>query len=273
MTQLARGLLLCTPGSNLRDRRRTCHQASRHRCPPGAAPALLPPPPRRRFRFPGRKPLDYRRILTGILFVLKTGIAWEDLPGELGYGCGKTCRHYLRAWHQAGIWLRLHAVLLGGAQRRRPDRLGAGAARRLLRQNPPGGRRHRPQPPDRGKSGSKHQVLTDAQGVPLTATVTATNVNEVTQALHVLTDLPPVGGKPGPRRQKPERLQGDRAYDSGPLRQVLRWLGITPMLAGKQAGHGRGMGVFRWFVERTISWLHAFGRLACALICLRLLES
>ena len=36
---------------------------------------LLPPPPPRRFRFPGRKPLDYRKILTGILFVLKTGIA------------------------------------------------------------------------------------------------------------------------------------------------------------------------------------------------------
>ena len=54
---------------------------------------LLPPPPLRRFRFPGRKPLDYRKILTGILFVLKTGIAWDDLPAELGCGCGKTCRN------------------------------------------------------------------------------------------------------------------------------------------------------------------------------------
>src|SRR5437667_12190746 len=73
---------------------------------------LLPPPPERRFRFPGRKPLDYRQILTGILFVLKTGIAWEDLPAELGCGCGKTCRHYLRLWHQAGVWRQLHALLL-----------------------------------------------------------------------------------------------------------------------------------------------------------------
>ena len=64
---------------------------------------LLPPSPPRRFRHPGRKPLDYRKILTGILFVLKTGIAWDDLPAELGCGCGKTCRHYLRAWHQAGV--------------------------------------------------------------------------------------------------------------------------------------------------------------------------
>ena len=63
---------------------------------------LLPPPLQRHFRFPGRKPLDYRRVLTGILFVLKTGIAWDDLPAEVGCGCGKTCRHYLQLWHQAG---------------------------------------------------------------------------------------------------------------------------------------------------------------------------
>lgn len=73
---------------------------------------LLPAPPQRRFRFPGRKPLAYRQILTGILFVLKTGIAWADLPAELGCGCGKTCREYLQRWHQAGIWTKLHAVLL-----------------------------------------------------------------------------------------------------------------------------------------------------------------
>ena len=73
---------------------------------------LLPPVRPRRFRFPGRKPLDYRKLLTGILFVLKTGIAWDDLPADLGCGCGKTCRHYLRLWYQAGVWQKLHALLL-----------------------------------------------------------------------------------------------------------------------------------------------------------------
>lgn len=73
---------------------------------------LLPPPPKRRFRFPGRKPIEYRQVLTGIIFVLKTGIAWDDLPAELGCGCGKTCRRYLRRWHRAGVWLKLHAALL-----------------------------------------------------------------------------------------------------------------------------------------------------------------
>lgn len=73
---------------------------------------LLPPPKPRRARFPGRKPIDDRRCLTGILFVLKTGIGWEDLPRELGCGSGMTCWRRLRDWTAAGVWDRLHRVLL-----------------------------------------------------------------------------------------------------------------------------------------------------------------
>jgi transposase len=250
---------------------------------------LLPPRPRRRFRFPGRKPLDYRKILTGILFVLKTGIAWEDLPAELGCGCGKTCRHYLQVWYHAGVWQRLHAVLL--AELNHADQIDWSRALidASFAKAPEGGEDTGPNPTDRGKSGSKHHVLTDAQGIPLAATVTAANVNEVTQVFQVLTSMPPVGGKPGPKRQKPDRLQGDRGYDSDVVRRLLRWLGITPILAERGKGHGSGLGVFRWFVERTISWLHSFGRLrrrldrhtelqeaflqmACALICLNFID-
>lgn len=249
---------------------------------------LLPPRPQRRFRFPGRKPLDERKVLTGIAFVLKTGIAWDDLPAELGCGCGKTCRNRLQAWHRAGVWCTLHALLLA--------ELNAGDAidwsRALIDASfvkaPEGGENTGPNPTDRRKSGSKHHVMTDAQGIPLSATVTAANVNEVTQALPVLLNMPPVGGKPGPKRRKPERLQGDRGYDCQPLRKILRWLGIVPVLAARRTKHGSGLGVFRWFVERTISWLHAFGRLrrrldrlteiqeaflklACCIICMRFL--
>src|SRR5947209_15266104 len=73
---------------------------------------LLPPPKPRRFRFPGRKPLDRRKVLTGIIFVLKTGIPWEDLPQEMGCGSGMACWTYLKAWQDAGVWEKLHCVLL-----------------------------------------------------------------------------------------------------------------------------------------------------------------
>ncbi len=72
----------------------------------------LLPRKQRRFRYPGRKPLDDRHVLSGILFVLHTGIGWEHLPQELGFGCGMTCWRRLRAWQEAGVWERLHAVLL-----------------------------------------------------------------------------------------------------------------------------------------------------------------
>jgi transposase len=72
---------------------------------------LIPQAPRR-YRYPGRKRLDDRQALNGILYVLHTGIAWHDLPQEFGYGSGVTCWRRLREWQQAGVWERLHQVLL-----------------------------------------------------------------------------------------------------------------------------------------------------------------
>ena len=69
-------------------------------------------PPVREAGTPGRPPVPNRAALTGILFVLKTGIAWEDLPQEMGCGCGMTCWRRLRAWNEAGVWQQLHEVLL-----------------------------------------------------------------------------------------------------------------------------------------------------------------
>jgi transposase len=131
-------------------------------------------------------------------------------------------------------------------------------------------------------------VLTDAQGVPLAATVTAANVNEVTQLLPLVEAVPPVRGKPGRPRRRPQSLYGDRGYASEANRQELRGRGIEPFIPDQRTPHGSGLGVVRWFVERTISWLHQFGRLrrrldrltelqdaflqlACALVCLRFL--
>ena len=75
----------------------------------------------RRSRFPGRKRIDDRRVLTGILFVLQTGIPWEYLPQEMGCGSGMTCLRRLQEWQQQGVWQRLHELLL--AKLREIDRI------------------------------------------------------------------------------------------------------------------------------------------------------
>jgi transposase len=91
---------------------------------------LLPPhrPPGTR----GRPRVPDRAALTGIIFVLKTGIPWEYLPQELGCGSGVTCWRRLREWQRAGVWQRLHHVLLnrlGEADRIDWSRASADSAR------------------------------------------------------------------------------------------------------------------------------------------------
>src|SRR5688500_19113202 len=65
----------------------------------------------------GRPRVPDRAALTGILFVLKTGIPWEYLPREMGCGSGMTCWRRLRDWHRARVFSRLHRLLLGRMRR------------------------------------------------------------------------------------------------------------------------------------------------------------
>src|SRR5918998_6262493 len=71
---------------------------------------LLPPEPEKRKG--GRPRIPNRDVLRGILCVLSTGLPWEYLPPEMGCGSGMTCWRGFREWHGAGVWKRLHQVLL-----------------------------------------------------------------------------------------------------------------------------------------------------------------
>ena len=73
------------------------------------APLLPPERPKPKG---GRPPVSQRAALTGILFVLRSGIPWEMLPQELGCGCGMTCWRRLQEWQAAGVWEKVHRVLL-----------------------------------------------------------------------------------------------------------------------------------------------------------------
>jgi transposase len=222
---------------------------------------LLPPRKPRRFRYPGRKPLDERKILTGIIFVLKTGIPWEDLPQEMGCGCGMSCLNYLKAWHQAGVWLALHQILLQELEDADQIDWSRGAVDASFARALGGGADTGPNPTDRSKLGSKHHLEVDAQGLPLNVTTTAANVPEVNEVVELVDSAPAVVTAAGDLRQHPDELYGDRGYDSEPHREAMRQRGIDPHFAKRRTAHGSGLGIYRWVVERTVSWLHSFRRL------------
>jgi transposase len=81
------------------------------------APLLPKRRPRNR-QYAGRRPIPDRAVLTGILFVLRSGLPWNMLPREMGCGSGTTCWRRLVRWQRAGVWKRLHRVLLTELRRR-----------------------------------------------------------------------------------------------------------------------------------------------------------
>lgn len=125
---------------------------------------LLPKPQRRRSRYPGRKPLHDRAVLTGIIFVLRTGIPWREMPAELGCGSGMTCLRRLKRWHRNGVFQKLYEVLL--AELHGADKLD-----------------------------SKVHVLVDAKGIPLAIQVSGANTHDVTQVIPLVDGVPKVRGK------------------------------------------------------------------------------
>ena len=171
----------------------------------------------------------------------------------------------------------------------RTHRLLTGGRRQLLHPRPGSWKKTGPNPTDRRRPGSKHHLLTDAQGIPLSVILTQANRHDVTQLLPLVDAIPPIRGKRGAPKRKPKLLQADRGYDSEPHRLALLDRGIQSQIARRRTKHGSGLGKTRWVVERTIAWLHWFRRLriryerlpsiheaflkiGCSLICWRQLH-
>jgi transposase len=165
----------------------------------------------------------------------------------------------------------------------------AGGGRLQSRAGEKGGSETGPSPVDRGRNGSKHHLLVDATGIPLAWTVTGGNRNDVTQLVPLVERVPPVRGRAGAPRRRPDCVTADRGYDHDKYRRELRKRRIRPEIARRQSEHGSGLGRVRWVVERTFAWLHklkrllvrydrhveiheAFLAIGCCLICFRRLQ-
>lgn len=95
----------------------------------------------------------------------------------------------------------------------------------------------------------------------MSVSLTGGNRHDVTELRPLVDKIPPVPGRRGRPRRRPDACYGDRAYDHDKYRKVLRRKGIRPRIARRGEPHGSGLGVFRWVAERTIAWYHGMKRL------------
>ena len=106
------------------------------------------------------------RILAGIVSVLTTGTSWNALPQELGCGSGVTCWRRLREWQRAGVWQRLHRLVLDQLGQRGLLDWSRAAVDSVSVRAKRKGELTGPIPTDRGKAGTKYHVLCDRNGLP-----------------------------------------------------------------------------------------------------------
>jgi len=116
----------------------------------------------------------------------------------------------LRDWQEAGVWDKVHRLLLSKLPK--ADQIDwSRAIADSASVRAVGGAKTGPNPTDPRKLGSKHHLLTHAHGIPLSAVLTGANRHDVTQLPPLVDAIPPVAGKVGRPRRRPERVQEDRS--------------------------------------------------------------
>jgi len=208
----------------------------------------------------GRPPTPHRIVLKVIWFVLVTGCRWKDVPKEMGC-CGETARTRMQTWERAGIWDRLHQLLLTMLNHEKQLHLETVVIDTTLVRAFGGGDATGPSPVDRRKKGTKYTLLVDREGVPLVIRAVPANRSDHCEILPAVVAFPNVAGKPGRPRTHPDHLYADAGFDCETTRTLLRWLGIEPHIRYRNDKHGSHLGRVRWVVERTISWIKGLRRM------------
>jgi transposase len=238
-----------------------------------------------------RPAVPNNELLAGILFVLKTGCRWQDIPPHLCHHGYVTCWRRLNFWSKRGA-LRLvwqHSLVLLDIQGKLDLSLGnidGSLVQAPKFQGTGYSKRHH-------RNGTNISLLTEKQGLPLTNMTAKGNRHDIVSAEATVRKLR-VGAK---RRLK--ELNADKGYDSSAFRRSLRKRGITSNIPERKYKHRRKRGrkphydkftaKFRAFAERTNAWLKYFRKLryrwerkkamfqahvdlACLIICLRRVE-
>lgn len=220
-------------------------------------PLLPVPPPRPNG---GRPRVPDRACLTGILFVLRSGIPWQMLPKELGCGSGMTCWRRPRDWQHEGAWDQMHFALLNWLALDGDIDWSRAIIDSCLVRAVCGGAKTGPNPTiaqSAGANGKRH-LICDGQGIPLCGPRDRRQSERLARTLALIDAISLLQGELCRPRCRPVCVLGDRGYDGGshPAR-VAR--ASHRAVAGQASHHARQW--WRWVVERTFAWLNQFRRL------------
>lgn len=217
----------------------------------------------------------HRPIINGILFVLHTGIQWEDLPAE--FGKYKTVYNRFRRWVKSGLWQRIFEALINRLLKAgkidfelwcvdgtviRAHRVASGAAREGLSMQKNADKQALGR--SRGGYSTKLHFLTDGQGIPLSVTATPGQRNEAPEFENVMeASLINTFRK----ANRPTALAADKAYSSKAIRDYITKMDIEQVIPTRSnetenEDFDKSKYKKRNIVERAIGWLKEHRRIA-----------
>src|SRR5512137_2846655 len=190
----------------------------------------LLPQPKSRYRGRGknrkhvgsRPAADRRKVMTEILYVMRTGCQWNALPKE--FGSGKTAHRYFQRWVRAGVFLRMWQAGLTEYDELKGVAWKWQAVDGAMTKAPLGGEKTGKNPTDRGKLGTKRSLLVDEQGVPLGLVVSGANSAD-SRLLAATLQAGPLD-RPDPTTTE-QHLSLDKGYSGEPCAQVADAAGYT----------------------------------------------
>lgn len=191
----------------------------------------------------GRPAADRRRLIAGILYILRTGCQWNALPKET-YGSGKTAHRYFQRWVRAGVFRRMWTAGLTEYDELKGIAWKWQAADGAMTKAPLGGGKTGPNPTDRAKRGTKRSLLVDERGAPLGLVVSGAHTPDGNLLEATLASMPIE--RPDPQTT-PQNLSLDKAYSDAPSAAIAHAYGYEIHVpdrvnAKKNANASRGVG-------------------------------
>jgi len=221
--------------------------------------------PFRRKKSGGSPPVDFRRLLNGMFYLLKTGCQWSQIPA--GYGSKSTVHEHFQKWVQAGVFAEIFRLQAEEYQTLHGIEWEWQAMDGTLVQAPVRGQslclaeeglgRN---PTDRGRSGSKIHCHVDQSGIPLGVILVGANVHDSRLVSPtVAADILP---RPALTSDQPQHLCLDKGYDYARVEAEVKDQGYIPHIRRigeeKIADGEKTQPARRWVVERTIAWMKGF---------------